>query len=281
MRRSVSGTALTARLRAAPAAAVRAVRCAPSRALGLGRALPATIGWTGVVMVAVLAVAAYLRLRGMSWGLPYGYQDPDEHVVLSRAFRVAAGHPNPEFFYYPSLIFYLIGGVTWAASWFHAAHGVSFLSPAAFVTDPTPYYLIGRSVVVVCGVTSVYLVYRLGKEAFSRPVGLLAALFLAVEPLHVRYSHLAVTDVPATMFGLLALVFFVRAARLGSSRSLLYGALAAGLATGTSTTSACSSCPASSPAATSIAMAWARIGCGPWAYASRVVSLPQWPSPFL
>ena len=87
--------------------------------------------------------------------------------------------------------------------------------------------------VVACGVTSVYLVYRLGKEAFSRPVGLLAALFLAVEPLHVRYSHVAVTDVPATMFGLLALLLFVRAARLGSARSLLYGALAAGLATGT------------------------------------------------
>jgi Dolichyl-phosphate-mannose-protein mannosyltransferase len=184
-------------------------------------------------MTAILAVAACLRLRGMSWGLPYGYQDPDEHVVLLRAFRVAAGRPNPEFFYYPSLIFYLIGGATWVASWFHTTHGVSFLSPAAFVTDPTPYYLIGRSVVVVCGVTSVYLVYRLGKEAFSRPVGLLAALFLAVEPLHVRYSHLAVTDVPATMFGLLALLLFVRAARLGSSRSLLYGALAAGLATGT------------------------------------------------
>ena len=58
----------------------------------------------------ILAVAAYLRLRGMSWGLPYGYQDPDEQVVLlSRAFRIAAGHLDPEFFYYPSLIFYVIG----------------------------------------------------------------------------------------------------------------------------------------------------------------------------
>jgi hypothetical protein len=208
-------------------------RAAACRALALARSLPATIGWTGVVMAAILAGAAVLRLKGLSWGLPYGYQDPDEHVVLLRAFRVAGGHLNPQFFYYPSLIFYLIGGATWVASWFHGAHGVSFLSPASFVTDPTPYYLIGRTVVVACGVTSVYLIYRLGKEAFSRPVGLLAALFLAVEPLHVRYSHVAVTDVPATMFGLLALLLFLRAARLGSARSLLYGALAAGLATGT------------------------------------------------
>ena len=208
-------------------------RAAVCRALSFARSLPAAIGWTGVAMAVILAGAAVLRLKGLSWGLPYGYQDPDEHVVLLRAFRVAGGHLNPQFFYYPSLIFYLIGGATWAASWFHGAHGVPFLSPAAFVTDPTPYYLIGRAVVVACGVTSVYLLYRLGKEAFSRPVGLLAALFLAVEPLHVRYSHVAVTDVPATMLGLLALLLFLRAARLGSARSLLYGALAAGLATGT------------------------------------------------
>ena len=208
-------------------------RAAACRALALARSLPRTIGWTGVALAVILAGAAVLRLKGLSWGLPYGYQDPDEHVVLLHAFRVAGGHLNPQFFYYPSLIFYLIGGATWVASWFHGAHGVSFLSPASFVTDPTPYYLIGRTVVVACGVASVYLIYRLGKEAFSRPVGLLAAIFLAVEPLHVRYSHLAVTDVPATMFGLLALLFFLRAARLGSARSLLYGALAAGLATGT------------------------------------------------
>ena len=209
------------------------VRAAARRGLAWARSLPAAIGWTGVALAIILAGAAVLRLKGLSWGLPYGYQNPDEHVVLLRAFRVAGGHLNPGFFYYPSLIFYLIGGATWVVSWFHAAHGVSFLSPAAFVTDPTPYYLIGRSVVVACGMTSVYLIYRLGKEAFSRPVGLLAALFLAVEPLHVRYSHVAVTDVPATMFGLLALLLFLRAARLGSARSLLYGALAAGLATGT------------------------------------------------
>jgi hypothetical protein len=169
----------------------------------------------------------------VSWGLPYSYQNPDEKVVLARAFRIARGHFNPEFFYYPSLLFNVIGTVTWAVSKVYAPHGVTLVSPVTYVTDPTPYYVIGRTVVATCGVISVYLMYRLGKEAFSRPVGLLAALFLAVEPLHVRYSHVAVTDVPATMFGLLALLLFLRAARLGSPRTLLLGALAAGLATGT------------------------------------------------
>ena len=64
-------------------------------------------------------------------------------------------------------------------------------------------------------------------------MGLLAALFLAVTPLHVRYSHVAVTDVPAVTLGLLALLFFVRATQRRSGRALVAGALAAGLATST------------------------------------------------
>ena len=197
------------------------------------RGLPAAVGWTGLVLLVILAVAAYLRLRGVHWGLPYSYQNADERIVLQRAFRVARGHPNPEFFFYPSLLFYLIGTVTWAIGHVYHPHGALLLAPTTFVTGATPYFLIGRTVVAACGVASVWLVYRLGREAFSRPVGLLAALFLAVEPLHVRYSHVAVTDVPATMFGLLALWLFVRAARRRDARTLLFGALAAGLATGT------------------------------------------------
>lgn len=208
-------------------------RRASRRVRGAIASVPPAIGWTGIVLLAILAVAAYLRLKGVSWGLPYAYQNPDEKVVLARAFRIARGHPNPEFFYYPSMLFYLIGTVTWAVSKFWGPHGATLISPVTFVTNPTPYYLIGRDVVAACGVVSVYLVYRLGREAFSRPVGLLAALFVAVEPLHVRYSHVAVTDVPASMFGLLALLLFLRAARLRSARTLLFGALAAGLATGT------------------------------------------------
>ncbi|HMK92199.1 MAG TPA: glycosyltransferase family 39 protein [Thermoleophilia bacterium] len=222
-------TSLTTFARDASRRASNALRGVPDRVRGV----PAAVGWTGLALVIILAVAAYLRLRGVHWGLPYSYQNADERVVLQRAFRVARGHPNPEFFYYPSLLFYLIGTVTWAVGHVYHPHGAFLLAPTTFVTDATPYFLIGRTVVAACGVASVWLVYRLGREAFSRPVGLLAALFLAVEPLHVRYSHVAVTDAPATMFGLLALWLFVRAARRRDARTLLFGALAAGLATGT------------------------------------------------
>jgi 4-amino-4-deoxy-L-arabinose transferase-like glycosyltransferase len=190
-------------------------------------------GWSGFALLLILALAASLRLQGLGWGLPYSYQDPDEQVVLTHAFRIAAGHLDPHFFLYPSLLFYVIAALLRAISVFYAPHGLSLISRVSFITNPTPYYLAGRTVVVACGIASVYLSYRLGKETFSSAVGLLAALLLAVDPLHVHYSHVAVTDVPATMFGLLALLLFLRAARLPSARTLLAGALAAGLATGT------------------------------------------------
>jgi 4-amino-4-deoxy-L-arabinose transferase-like glycosyltransferase len=184
-------------------------------------------------LVGVLALAAWLRLRGIGWGLPYSYQDPDERVVLAHAFRMSQGHLDPGFFLYPSLLFEVIGGIIRLVALAYAPHGLSLTSTVAFVTDPTPYYLIGRGVAAVCGVVSVYLVYRLGHEAYSRPVGLVAAAFLAVVPLAVRYSHQAVTDMPATMLGLLALLLFLRAARRRDARTLAIAAVVAGLATGT------------------------------------------------
>jgi uncharacterized membrane protein len=42
---------------------------------------------------------------------------------------------------------------------------------------------------VLFGVITIYILYLLGKEIFSRKVGLIAALLLAVNPLHIYYSQ--------------------------------------------------------------------------------------------
>ena len=192
------------------------------------------VSWTSVLLVGILVLGTWLRVRGLAWGLPYGFQNPDESVVIARAVRVARGHANPEFFAYPSLLFYVLGAVLrGVAVVVRPAAGDSVLSPAALVVDPSPLYVAGRILSASCGVISVYLVFRLGRETYGRAAGLLAALLLAVEPLHVRYSHVAVTDVPAVTLGLAALVLFARAARVGSTRLIAWGALAAGLATST------------------------------------------------
>lgn len=42
---------------------------------------------------------------------------------------------------------------------------------------------------VILGTATVWLIYLLGKQLFSRKIGLFAALFLAIAPLHVYYSQ--------------------------------------------------------------------------------------------
>jgi hypothetical protein len=190
--------------------------------------------WYGLALAAILVYALYLRLHGITWSLPFSFLNPDEGVIVREGFRIASGHPNPEFFLYPSALFNLLAAVYLGISlvW-HPSFAPSFLVKSSFIVDPAPYLLAARLLVVAFGVASVYLVYLLGTRAFSRGVGLLAALFLAVVPLHVTYSHYAVTDVPATAFSLVALLLFVLAARERSLRFLAYGAFAAGVATST------------------------------------------------
>jgi hypothetical protein len=202
---------------------------------------------TGALLVAVLVLALALRLKGVAYGLPYSFINSDESTVVPIAFAAAQGHVDPHFFFYPSFFFYLNAAlyVVAAPVWWLLGHG-DLLSRNEFVVDPTPYFLLARLLSVALGTASVYLVYRLGRDAFGVAAGLLAALLLAVAPLHVAYSHMAVTDVTAVAFSLLALVLLHGAAREAQAggvpdgagerravRLLLLGAAVAGLATST------------------------------------------------
>jgi hypothetical protein len=191
-------------------------------------------GVTAALLAVVLVLALVLRLKGVGWGLPFSFVNADESIVVPKAFGVARGGLNPQFFYYPSLFFYLIGGVyLLAAPVLWAVQHANPLAMGSFVVDPGPYFLLARLFSVAAGTASVYLLYRLGREAFGRAAGLVAALFLAVVPLHVAYSHMAVTDVTATALSLLAFLLLLQAARGGGRRRLIAGAVAAGLATST------------------------------------------------
>jgi len=192
------------------------------------------VGAADVALVAVLALALALRLDGISWGLPYSFVNVDESMVVPRAFAAARGHVNPQFFYYPAFYFYLLGAVYLLATpvWW-VLHQANFLAQGSFVVDAGPYFLLGRLVSAAMGTASVYLVYRLGRVAFGRPAGLLAALFLAVVPLHVAYSHMAVTDMTASALSLAAFALLLAAATGAGRRCLVWGAVVAGVATST------------------------------------------------
>ena len=73
-------------------------------------------------------------------------------------------------------------------------------------------YLIGRYLTVGMGVGTVWAVYAIGRRLWGRRAGVLAALTLAITPLHAQHSHFLTVDVPATFWAMLSLLWAVRLA---------------------------------------------------------------------
>jgi hypothetical protein len=171
---------------------------------------------------ALLAVGALARLWGNDYGLPHSYHS-DEGLIVNRAVRFHAGDLDPRFFNWPSLYMYLLSAV------YGAVFGLRGVVEA-FSQDPTPFYLIGRTLTAVMGTATIGVLYALAARLYGVPVALLASLFLAVNLLHIRDSHYITTDVPLTFLITVALFFVFRYWRRGRTADVLAGGLFAGLA---------------------------------------------------
>ena len=189
-------------------------------------------------IVAVILLAAVLRIWGIGWGLPtrehYFSYHPDETVVLLASMRVNffEGQFDTGYYNYGSLYMFLVTlSVLLASGWglIHLSSGDVFSNIGEFAK----LYLAGRAAAVILGIASVYLVYLLGKRAYGRGVGLLAALLIAVVPLHVMHSKFLAVDVPAAFLSTAALIFAVRIPDRHRLRDYLLSGLFAGLAAGT------------------------------------------------
>jgi len=183
------------------------------------------------LIVLVLLVAAWLRLRGLDWGLPYPYH-PDEGSILFHSLAFGTGDLNPHWFRWPSLLMYFMFGVYGVYFIFGKVLG-TFGAPIdilrSYLTDLSPFWLMGRWVSALAGVATVWVTYRMGKRVFGAAAGLVAALFLSVVYLHVRDSHYATPDVAATLLAAASLLAALRACESGRVRDLVLSGLLAGL----------------------------------------------------
>lgn len=156
-------------------------------------------------LILVFAVGAALRVFPLEFGLPYLHARPDEEVATGIAVAMLGGDPNPHFFHWPSLTFYLFAGYFWLN-----AEVVRLLGGVP-VFDAGHYVLLGRSVVAAFGASTLVLAYKIGRRVDDDVTGVLAAALLAVSILHVRDSHFAMTDVIATMWATGSLAQLLRA----------------------------------------------------------------------
>ena len=185
------------------------------------------------VLVLILVAGFALRIVPIWFGLPYSMARPDEETALGHAVGVMRGDLNPQFFHWPSLTFYVFGGIFAAVSFVSSFRDGSELSHEALV-------LIGRGVIALFGTVSILVLYRLTRTFAERPVALVTAAVFAVAMLHVRESHFAMTDVLMTLLLLTALTLVLRIGlRAAGTDGLPPGAVrwcaAAGLVAGLAT----------------------------------------------
>src|SRR5262245_28314842 len=220
------------------------------------------------LLLAVVLLGAALRLVPVWFGLPYLRARPDEDAAIDHAMGVLRNGPNPHFFHWPSLTFYLFAALFEIGSWLRRiVTGSGELSVAEQL-------VIGRTFVALAGTATVAVLFELGRRLADRTVGLVAALFLAVAILHVRESHFAMSDALMTFGVMVALLFLVRgveAAGTADRRPLVwFGAagLAGGLAASTKYTAAI----------IVIAMATAQVSIWRRQSGSAPARLSVWPS---
>lgn len=191
----------------------------------------------GILLFLILLLALALRLHGLGFGLPALY-DPDEPLFVVSALKLLRdqtlnpgwfGHPGTTTIYALAIIDMLVfaaGSLTGRLADTHAF-------ATAIYTDPSIVVLPGRLFIALCGVGCVWLTFLIGRRLFGDRAGLLAALLLAVDPLHVQWSQVIRTDIQATLFMLACVLASIGVARHGRLGDYLWAGLWVGLGTAT------------------------------------------------
>ena len=174
------------------------------------------------LFVAIAAFALIVRLNNIAFGLPSLY-DPDEPLfIVKAATLLSEGTLNPRWFGHPaSTTIYLtavIEALVFGWGVIAGRYGnVSDFIAAAYV-DPGVLFLPVRMAMALLGAACVGLTFALGKRLFGTAAGILAALLLALNSLHIAWSQVVRSDVQASAFMLAALIFAVRLGETGRTK---------------------------------------------------------------
>jgi hypothetical protein len=183
-----------------------------------------------LALLAILVLAAVLRLWGIEYGLPFGYQMDEERLYVPQAVGMLAnGTFDPDYFQNPASYTYLVRELF--AIRFDGDQVDQML---AAVPDRGDLFLTARLATAFIGIAAVWLVYLIGTRFFDdRRIGLLSALLMAVAFLPVFYSHVALNNVPAMAATCVSLVGTAGIVRWGRRRDYVLAGIGVGLAAAT------------------------------------------------
>ena len=158
------------------------------------------------ILLFILLIAFFLRIWGISFGLP-GIDHGDETEVVNHAVRFGSGDLNPHRFQYGSLFQYIL--FVFYGAYFLVGYLLGSFSSVHqfalhFIQDPTVFYLIARGLSAFLGTATLGITYLIGKRVKNEIVGLFASLFLAFCYESVVKSHYCTVDTALAFFFTLA-----------------------------------------------------------------------------
>jgi len=185
--------------------------------------------------IGVTVVGLALRMTGLAYGLPDHFHW-DEPTIMNRVIRMGGGDLNPHFFYYPTLLMYLLlvaNGMLYAAGHVLGVYTSSSDFAVTYLTNSTASYVVGRALVATLGAATVLLTFLVGRRFLSPAAGLIGAALLAVSPVHIGNSHFATNDVPMAFFAMLSYVFLWQVYTRGETRDYVLSGIVIGLGVST------------------------------------------------
>jgi len=186
----------------------------------------------GALALLLLAIASGMALRvlGVGFCYPMLHCHPDEHYLVRPAMHMLrTGDLNPHLFVYPTLYIYILLGVFCLTFLYGISAGL-WNDVGGSMARPAPFHIAGRLATAALGTASIGAVYIAGKRLLDRQSAAVAALVLALMPLHVAASHFVTTDVCAAFFCVAALCSAAAVANEGSRRAYLFAGLLCGFA---------------------------------------------------
>jgi len=201
----------------------------------------------GLLVALIVAAGLALRLPGVGRGLPY-IHEWDEWFVVPPVIKMLLFHTmNPGIFIYGSVYYYLLLPVFYAHTLYLQAHGVIKSLDDVVLAHPLipgygwyinvpSFYMWARAFTALLGAATIYLTYRVGRAAFGRTVGVLAAALLAAAPGAVYYADTVRVDVPEAFFTTAALLVGLGVWRRGRRIDYVAAGLLAGVAISTKQT---------------------------------------------
>lgn len=193
----------------------------------------------GAIALGIFAAGVVLRFHGLGWGLPAVFEEAYPFKKAWEMWGWGAGErfdPNPHFFNYPTLYFYVqfLGqGLLYLVHHVRGAVHSTVDFRVLYEMDKTSFYLLGRGVSALAGAATVFVTFAVGRRVGGLAVAAPAAALVAVNQTHIAKSQSIEVDVPMTLLAMAGCLYALRLLERPRRRDLLLAALFGGLATST------------------------------------------------